>query len=120
MAESNRRHFPRQKTDDTLQVLLIPDDLKDSKDSCDMIPAKIVNQSDVGLYIEINCDLQPGSNVRIKKDFQEEGCFDEVHYIRDGLVVWCERVNGATPCFGAGISILRKFIRANILISHSG
>ena len=28
MAESNRRHFPRQKTEGTIQVFLIPDDFE--------------------------------------------------------------------------------------------
>jgi hypothetical protein len=114
MPESNRRHFLRKKLEDTIQVLLTQDDFESCKDSCNLIPAKIVNQSDVGLNIEINRDLQPGSNVRIKKVFQEESCFDEVYYIRDGLVIWCEKVDDPTPCFKVGISILRKFIRATL------
>ena len=60
MAEFNRRHFPRQNAEDTIQVLLIPDDFEGFKDSCDLIPATIVNQSDNGLYIEIDRNLQPG------------------------------------------------------------
>ncbi len=58
MAESNRRQFPRHKVEDTLEVLLIPDDFEGPKDSCDLITAKMVNQSNNGLYIEIDRDLQ--------------------------------------------------------------
>jgi len=49
MVESNRRHFPRHKAEDTLEVLLIPDNLEGSKDSYDLIPEKMVNQSNTGL-----------------------------------------------------------------------
>ena len=91
MAESNRRHFHRQKAEDTLQVLLIPDDLEGRKDSGDLIPAKMVNQSDNGLYIEIDRDLQPGSNVRIKMVSPEGYHPEEAHYMRDGRVIRCEK-----------------------------
>ena len=118
MAESNRRHFPRQNAEDTIQVLLMPDDFEGSKDSRDSIPAKMVNQSDNGLYIEIDRDLQPGSNIRIKRAFQEKSCFDEACYVRDGRVIWCEKVDDATSRFGVGIKILRKAIQAHILTSR--
>jgi hypothetical protein len=118
MAESNRRHFPRQKAEDTLQVLLIPDDLEGSKDSCDIIPAKMVNQSNSGLYIEIDCDLQPGSNVRIKMVSPEGYYPEEAHYMRDGRVIRCEKVADATSRFGIGIKILRKVIQARVLTSR--
>ncbi len=118
MAESNRRHFPRQKAEDTLQVLLIPDDLEGSKDSCDLIPAKMVNQSDNGLYIEIDRDLHPGSNVRIKMVSPVGYYPDEAYYMRDGQVIWCEKVDDETSCFGAGIKILRKVIQARVLTSR--
>jgi hypothetical protein len=118
MAESNRRHFPRQNAEGTIQVLLIPDDFEGRKDSRDSIPAKMVNQSDNGLYIEIDRDLQPGSNVRIKMVFQEESCYDEAYYIRDGRVIWREKVDNGTTRFGVGIKILRKAIQAYILTSR--
>ena len=60
MAKSNRRHFPRQKAEDTIEVLLIPDDFEGRKDSYDLIPAKMVNQSNNGLYIEIDRAFNPG------------------------------------------------------------
>ena len=63
MAESNRRHFPRQNEEATIQVLITPDYSKGRKDSCDSIPAKMCNQSEDGLYIEIDRVLQPGLNV---------------------------------------------------------
>ncbi len=118
MAESNRRHFPRQKVEDTIQVLLIPDDLEGRKDSCDIIPAKMVNQSDSGLYIEIDCDLQPGSNVRIKMVSPEVYYPEEAYYLCDGRVTRCEKVADPTPRFGVGIKILRKVIQAQVLTSR--
>jgi len=118
MAESNRRHFPRQKAEDTIQVLLIPNDFEGRKDSCELIRAKMVNQSDNGLYIVIDRDLQPGSNVRIKMVSPEEYHPEEAHYMRDGLVIRCEKVADATSRFGIGIKILRKAIQARVLTSR--
>jgi hypothetical protein len=118
MAESNRRHFPRHKAEDNSEVLLTPDDLEGSNDSCDLIPAKIVNKSNNGLYIVIDRDLQPGSNVRIKV-VPPNGYHPEVaHYIRDGRVMRCEKVDDATFRFGVGIKILRKVIQARVLTSR--
>ena len=118
MAESNRRQFPRQKAEDTIQVLVIPDDLEDRRDNYDLITAKMVNQSDNGLYIEIDCDLQPGSNVRIKMVSPEGYYPEEAYYMRDGQVIWCEKVDDKTSRFGAGIKILRKIIQTHILTSR--
>jgi len=118
MAESNRRHFPRHKAEDTLQVLLIPDDFEGPKDSCDLITAKMVNQSNNGLYIEIDRDLQPGSNVRIKMVPPNGYHPEEAHYMRDGRVMRCEKVDDATFRFGVGIKILRKVIQARVLTSR--
>ncbi len=114
MIELNRRHFPRQNAEDTIQVLLIPDDFKGCKDSCDVIPAKMVNQSDNGLSIEIDRDLQPGSNVRIKMDSPEGYHPEEAHYMLDGRVMRCEKVDDATFRFGVGIKILRKTIQIQV------
>lgn len=118
MAEFNRRHFPRQNAEDTIQVLLIPDDFEGFKDSCDLIPATMVNQSDNGLYIEIDRNLQPGSNVRINMVSPEGYHPEEVHYMRDGRVIRCEKIDDATSRFGVGIKILRKVIQARVLTSR--
>ena len=118
MVEFNRRHFPREITEDTIQVYPIPGDFEGHEVRCEFIPGKMVNQSDNGLYIEIDRDLQPGSNVRIKLVFQENNCFDEVYYIRDGRVIWCEKVDDATSRFGVGIKTLRKTIQIQILTSR--
>ena len=118
MAESNRRHFHRQNVENTLEVLLIPDDFEGHKDSCDLITAKMVNQSDNGLYIEIDRELQPGSNVRIKIVSPDGYHPEEAHYMRDGRVIRCEKVDDATSRFGIGIKILRKVIQARVLTSR--
>ena len=118
MTESNRRDFPRHKAEDTLEVLLLPDDLEGSKDSYDLIPAKMVNQSNTGLYIKIDRELQPGSNVRIKMVSPEGYHPEEAHYMRDGRVIRCEKVTDTTSRFGVGIKILRKVIQARVLTSR--
>ena len=118
MAESNRRNFLRHKAEDTLEVLLIPDDLEGSKDSYDSIPAKMVNQSDNGFYIDIDRELQPGLNVRIKMVSPEGYHPEEAHYMRDGRVIRCEKVADATSRFGVGIKIFRKVIQARVLTSR--
>jgi hypothetical protein len=118
MKDFNRRHFSREDKEDTIQVLLIHDDFEDPEDSGDSIPSKMVNQSDNGLYLKIDRRLAPGGMVRIKKIMQEESCFDEAWYIRDGLVTHCEEVDDATFHFGVGVKILRKVIQGHILTSR--
>jgi len=118
MAESNRRHFPRLKAEDTLEILLIPDDFEGHKDSYNLIPAKLVNQSDNGFYINIDRELQPGSNVRIKMISPNGYHPEEAHYMRDGRVMRCEKVDDGTARFGIGINILRKVIQARVLTSR--
>ena len=118
MDKNNRRHSPRQRKEATIQVLLASYDPKVRKDNNDLIPAKMVNQSDNGLYIEIDRNLQPGSNVRIKMVSPEEYHPEEAHYMRDGLVIRCEKVADATSRFGIGIKILRKAIQARVLTSR--
>jgi hypothetical protein len=118
MAESNRRHFHRQNVENTIQVQLTPDDFEGHKDSCDLIPAKMINQSNNGFYIEIDRDLQPGSNVRIKMVPPDGYHPEEAHYMRDGQVIWCEKVDDKTSRFGVGIKILRKVIQARVLTSR--
>ncbi len=66
MDKYNRRHSPRQSKDATIQVVVASDDPKGHRDRNDLIPLKMCNQSDEGLYIEIDRALMPGSNVRIK------------------------------------------------------
>jgi len=118
MAESNRRKFPRETTDGDLQAILTQDDFEGPEDSGDPIPAKMLNQSDNGLYIEIDRDLPPGARLRIKKILQEESCLEEVCYIRDGLVIRCEVLDEAASHFGVGVKILHKVIHASILTSR--
>jgi len=65
MIHANRRHFLRQDEEATIQVLFTQDDSIAFKNS-DSIPAKMYNQSENGLYIEIDRALQPGSNVSFK------------------------------------------------------
>jgi len=118
MTESNRRQFAPENTDGTLQVLLVRSDFEGPEDSGDLIPAKMLDQSDNGLFLEIDRDLVPGAMVRIKKILKEESSFEDVCYIWDGQVIWCEKVYASTERFGVGIKILRKVIQTNILTSR--
>jgi len=42
---------------------------------------------------------------------------EEAHYMRDGQVIRCEKIDDATSRFGVGIKILRKVIQARVLTS---
>ena len=118
MKDSNRRHFPREDRADMIQALLIRNDLEGPEDSGDLIPAKMVNQSDNGLFLEINRDLAPGALVRIKKILQAENCFEEACYTRDGRVTRCEVLDGTASHFGLGIQVLSNVIQGHILTSR--
>ena len=114
----DRRHSPRQKKDNTIQVLLASDDSKGRRERNDYIPVKMCNQSDEGLYIEIGRAFTPGSNVRINMVSPQGYHPEEAHYMRDGRVMRCEKVHDGTARFGVGIKILRKVIQARVLTSR--
>ena len=118
MDKYDRRHSPRQKKEATIQVLLTSDEPKGRRERNDLIPVKLRNQGDEGFYFEIDRALLPGSNVRIKMVSPEGYHPDEAHYMYDGRVIWCEKVDEAATCFGVGIKILRKVIQARVLTSR--
>ena len=118
MDKYDRRHSPRQKKEGTIEVLLASGDPKGRSEGNDFIPVKMCNQSDEGLYIENDRALTTGSNVRIDMVSPEGYHLEEVHYMRDGRVIWCEKVDEAGARFGVGIKILRKVIQTRVLTSR--
>ena len=118
MTATNRRGFPRQDEEATIQVLISPEYSKDWSDGCDLIPVKMCNQSTEGLCIEIDRVLHPGSNVSLKMVSPEGDHPEDAHFMCDGQVIWCKRVNGETSRFGVGIKILRKVVQTNVLTSR--
>lgn len=120
MAKTNRRRFPRQDEEATIQVLITPDDSADPKDRYDSIPVKMYNQSEDGLYIEIDRVLQSGSNVSIKMVAPDGDHPKDAYYLHDGRVIWCKKVDDETSRFGVGVKILRKVVRAEVLTSRLG
>lgn len=120
MAETNRRHFPRQNEETTIQVLITPDYSADPEDRRDSIPVKMYNQSENGLYMEIDRALQPGSNVSIKMVAPEGDHPADAYHMHDGRVIWCKKVDDETSRFGVGVKILRKVVRAEVLTSRLG
>jgi len=118
MATTNRRHFPRQNKEATIQVLMTPDYFADATDGRDFIPVKMYNQSKDGLYIETDRALQPGSNVSIKMVAPERDHPEDAYFMHDGRVIWCKKVDDKTSRFGVGVKILSKFVRAEVLTSR--
>ena len=90
----------------------------DRKDKYGLIPAKMVNKSEDGLFIELDCSLQPGSNISIKMVAPERDQPENPYHMKDGLVIWCKKVDDETSRFGAGVKILRRVVRADILDSR--
>ncbi|MCP4296383.1 MAG: hypothetical protein GY786_12315 [Proteobacteria bacterium] len=118
MVESDRRHFPRQNEETAIQVLLAPNHSNGRKDSYDLLPAKLYNQSEEGLYIEIDHTLRPGSTLSIKMASPVEDHPEDAYYMYDGRVIWCKKVNEKTSRFGGGVKIVRKVVRADVLTSR--
>ena len=118
MVKTNRRHSPRQNEDVTIQVLLAPDDSMDSQARYDLIPAKMGNQSQEGLYLETERAFEPGSNVSIKMVSPESEHPESAYHMRDGQVVWCKIFDDKIPRFGVGVKILRKVVQADVLTSR--
>ncbi len=118
MREFNRRHFPRQNMDETVQVYISTGFIKHRKDMCASIPARMVNKSEDGLLIELDSSLQPGSNIKLKMVALERDLPEIPYHMKDGLVIWCQKADDETACYGAGVKILRKVVRADILNSR--
>ena len=118
MGKYDRRHSLRQSKEATIQVVLASDGPKGRRDRNDLISVKMSNQSDEGLYIEIDRALMPGSNVRINMVSPEGYHPEEAHYMRDGRVIRCEKISDTTFRFGIGIKILRKLIQTRVLTSR--
>jgi hypothetical protein len=118
MTQTNRRGFLRINEEATIQVLASPEYSKKHEDDGVLIPAKMRNHSAAGLCIEIGSALHPGSNVRLKMVSPEEDHPSDAHYIFDGRVIWCKKVDGKTSRFGAGIKILRRVVEADVLTSR--
>jgi Tfp pilus assembly protein PilZ len=118
MAATNRRHFPRQNKEATIQVLMTPDHFADATDGLDFIPVKMYNQSKNGVYIETDRALEPGSNVSIKMVAPERDHPENAYFMHDGRVMWCKKVDDKTSRFGVGVKILSKFVRAEVLTSR--
>lgn len=115
MAESDRRLFPRKNKNTAIQVLLAPNHSNGHKDNYDYLPAKLCNQSEEGLYIEIDHALQPGSTLSIKLATPLEDNPEDPYSMYDGRVIWCKKVDEKTSRFGGGVKTVRKVIRADIL-----
>ena len=120
MAKSDRRHFPRQNEDATIQVLLRSDYFRDVKERCNLIPAKMCNQSQQGLYLEIDRDLQPGLNISIRMAAPQGHHPEAPYHVRDGLVIWSKKIDNNISHFGVGVKVLRKVVRADVLSSRFG
>jgi hypothetical protein len=117
MANTNRRHFLRQDKVVTIQVVLTQVDSTSPEDS-DSIPVKMYNQSENGLYIEIDRALQPGANVSFKMVEPERDRAEDAYIIYDGCVIWCKKVDDKSSRFGVGVKILNKLVQAEILSSR--
>ena len=119
MTESDRRRFPRQKKDTAIQVFLPPGRSNHRKSiSYDLLPAKLCNQSEEGLYIEIAHSLRPGSTLSIKMASAKGDHPEDAYSMYDGQVIWCKNVNGKNARFGSGLKIVRKVVRADVLTSR--
>ena len=118
MDKNDRRHSNRQEKEETVQVLLTPDYCIDLKKKYEQIPAKLVNQSESGLYIETDRVIFAGENVSIMMVSSGEYQPGEAYDMYDGLVLRCEKIDVATSRFGIGIKTLRKVVCARILTSR--
>ena len=118
MDRHERRHSSRQIKKAAIQVLPAPDNPEGRRGSIDSIPGKMCDQSDEGVYIEIDRALKPGSNVRLEMIPQHSANPVGAYFVRDGRVVRCENVDEKKSRFGVGIKILRKVVNAPILSSR--
>ena len=120
MAIKNRRRFPRQNEETEIQVLITPDHSPSPEDQRNLVPGKMYNQCQDGIYIEIDRALKPGSNVSIKMIEPEKDSLEDAYFMYDGQVQWCKKINDKPSSFGIGVKIRSKVVRAEVLKSRLG
>lgn len=118
MADSDRRRFPRKKAEVAIQVLLAPDHSNGRRESFDLLPARLRNKSEEGLYIEIDHTLQPGSALSIKVAAPVEDHSEDAYFMYDGRIIWCKKMDAKASRFGGGVKIVRKVVCADIQTSR--
>jgi hypothetical protein len=118
MVATNRRIFPRHDVQASVQVLMAAEGSQQDPENVRMVSGKIYNQSRDGLYIETDRILEPGANVSIKMVSPQENHPENAYFIRDGQVIWCQKVEDGAACFGVGVKILRKVVQADVLTSR--
>ena len=120
MASENRRRFPRKNEEAEIQVLIPPTHSQDPEGQRISVPVRMYNQSQSGLYFEIDRALEIGSNVSIKMVAPEKDSSEDAHFIYDGQVQWCKKVDDKPSRFGVGVKIHSKVVRAEVLTSRLG
>ena len=121
MVATDRRNFDRRNTDIAIQVLVVPANSSGRENTCEIVPAKMTNQSREGLYLETHRPLQPGSNITIRMDgLQGIPPSQNAYHMHDGRIIWCHQINDEPPRFGIGVKILRKAVQADIMTSRFG
>ena len=118
MVAPNRRLAPRRHEETTIQVLLTPRSTGGKRENIDLIPVKMCNQSCGGVYFEADRALEPGSNVSIKMVSPEKDCPENAYYMRDGQVIWCQKLADRISRYGVGVKILRRVVQADVLTSR--
>jgi hypothetical protein len=118
MSELYRRHSPRQNEDALIQVSVTPEYPNGRQRRGDILVAKMRNQSEDGLYIEMESALQPGLNISIKMVAPQGDHPEDAYRMHAGRVMWCKKVAGTTACFGIGIQTLRKVVQAEVMSSR--
>ena len=119
MVKSDRRHLPRQKQEASIMVLIPSDYSRGQNYITDSVPGKMYNQSEDGLYIEIDRPLKHGSGVSIKMAAPEEDNPIDAYYLHNTQVIWFKNIDAETLRFGIGVKIIRSVVQANVLTSRS-
>lgn len=120
MSELHRRHSSRHLQDVTIQIILTPEYPNGHDHRDDTFVARMRNQSEDGLYIEMERALQPGWNISIKMTAPNEGHPGGIYQMYAGRVIWCKSVADKAACFGIGIKTLRKAVQAEVMSSRFG
>ena len=118
MSEVYRRHSPRHIENATIQIILTPEYPNARQHRGDILVAKMRNQSEDGLYVELDRALQPGSNISIKMVAPEGDHPEDAYRLHAGRVIWCKKVDETPSCFGIGIKTLRKVVQTGVLSSR--
>ena len=118
MVDVEKRRYARQHREAVIQLLIWPDDHRESGKDETFIPVHMANVSEDGVYFELERALPAGSAVSLKMSAPGDASAGDAYYMNHGRVRWCRALKGSEGRFGIGVKIVEQVVQADVRSPH--